>query len=151
MKWVIDVFKIFTLYRVLQSITEYYRVLQSITEYYRVLQSVTECCRVLQSVTDSYRVFLAHLLGLIFGLVVIIVNIVNIVLQTFCIQVFKQLLKIWQRQKRWSPFCVLKIYNQLSQCHPDILISKECYSRMSIRPSKCIWKEIKILYREAIL
>ena len=34
-------------------------MLQSITEYYRVLQSVTEC----------YRVFLAHLLGPIFGLV----------------------------------------------------------------------------------
>ena len=33
-----------------------------------MLQSITECYRVLQCVTE-YRVFLAHLLGLIFGLV----------------------------------------------------------------------------------
>ena len=56
-------------YKVLESIAECYRVLQSITEYYRVLQSVTECYRVLQSVTECCRVFLAHLLGPIFGLV----------------------------------------------------------------------------------
>ena len=68
-------------YKVLQSITEYYRSLQSITEYYRVLQSFTECYRVSQSVTECYRVLqsvtecsitetnLAHLLGLILGLV----------------------------------------------------------------------------------
>ena len=66
-------------YRVLQSVTEYYRVLQSITEYCRILQgfaeycrllrSVTECYSVLQSVTECYRVFLAHLLRPIFGLV----------------------------------------------------------------------------------
>ena len=34
-----------------------------------MLQSVTECDRVLQSVTECYSVFLAHLLGPIFGLV----------------------------------------------------------------------------------
>ena len=34
-----------------------------------MLQSVAECCRVLQSVTECFRVFLAHLLGPIFGLV----------------------------------------------------------------------------------
>ena len=53
----------------LQSVTEYNRVLQSVTGCYRVLQSVTECYRVKQSVTQYYRVFLAHLLGPIFGLV----------------------------------------------------------------------------------
>ena len=46
-----------------------YRVLESIAECYRVLQSVTEGNRVLQSVTEYYRVFLAHLLGPISGLV----------------------------------------------------------------------------------
>ena len=51
----IDVFKI----TVEESITEYYRVLQSITEYYKLLQNITE----------YYRVFLAHLLGPISGLV----------------------------------------------------------------------------------
>ena len=45
--------------RVLESSTECYRVLQIITEYKRVLQNITEC----------YSVFLAHLLGPIFGLV----------------------------------------------------------------------------------
>ena len=45
-------------------VTECYRVLQSVTECYRVLQSVTEC-------TKYYKVFLAHLLGPIFGLVFI--------------------------------------------------------------------------------
>ena len=34
-----------------------------------MLQSVTKCCRVLQNVTKYYRVFLAHLLWPIFGLV----------------------------------------------------------------------------------
>ena len=58
-------------YRVFQSITEYYRVLQSVTEYYRVLQSITEYYRVLQNVTECYRVFLEHLLGPIFWLVLI--------------------------------------------------------------------------------
>ena len=42
-----------------KSVAEYYRVSQIIAEYYRMLQSVTEC----------YRVYLAHLLGPIFGLV----------------------------------------------------------------------------------
>ena len=56
-------------YRVLQSIAEYCRVLQSVTGCYRVLQSVRACKRVLQSVTECYRVFLAHLLGPISGLV----------------------------------------------------------------------------------
>ena len=53
----------------LQSVTECYRVLQSVIEYYRVLQSITEYNRVLQNITEYYRVFLAHLLGPIFGLV----------------------------------------------------------------------------------
>ena len=56
-------------YRVLQSVTKYYRVLQSVTECYRVLESVTEYYRVLQSITGYHRIFLAHLLGPIFGLV----------------------------------------------------------------------------------
>ena len=53
----------------LQSVTECYRVLQSVTEYYIVLQSTAEYCRVLQNITEYYRVFLAHLIGPIFGLV----------------------------------------------------------------------------------
>ena len=36
---------------------------KSITKYYRVLQSITEYA-------EYYRVFLAHLLGIIFGLVI---------------------------------------------------------------------------------
>ena len=60
-----DVFQISRL----KSIRKYQRALMSVTEYNRVLQSVAECCRVLQSVTECYRVFLAHLLGPIFGLV----------------------------------------------------------------------------------
>ena len=56
-------------YRVVQSSTEYYRVLQSSTEYYRVLQNVTDCYRLKQSIAEYYRVFLAHLLGPIFGLI----------------------------------------------------------------------------------
>ena len=55
-------------YRVLQSVQECYRVLQSITEYYRVLQSITEYNRAFQSITKTN---LAHLLGPIFGLVFI--------------------------------------------------------------------------------
>ena len=68
-------------YRVLQSVTEYDRVLESVTQCYRVLESVTECYRVLQSVTEDYRVLqcitkyykanLAHLLGPIFGLILV--------------------------------------------------------------------------------
>ena len=54
---------------VLQSIAEYCRVLQSVSEYCRVLQSIREYCRILQSVAECYRVFLAHRLGPIFGLV----------------------------------------------------------------------------------
>ena len=56
-------------YKVLQSVKECYRLLQSVTECYRVLQSITEYKRVLQNITEYYRVFLAHLLGPIFGLV----------------------------------------------------------------------------------
>ena len=56
-------------YRLLQNVTEYCRVLQSIVEYCRVLQSVTDCNKVQHSVAACYRVFLAHLLGPIFGLV----------------------------------------------------------------------------------
>ena len=37
-----------------------------------MLQSVTECYRVLQSFAVCYRVFLAHLLGPIFGLVIFV-------------------------------------------------------------------------------
>ena len=48
-------------------------MLQSVIEYYRVLQSIAEYYRVLQNVTEYYRVFLAHLLGPIFGLVLLIV------------------------------------------------------------------------------
>ena len=44
-------------------------MLQSVIEYYRVLQSIAEYYRVLQNITKYYRVFLAHLLGPIFGLV----------------------------------------------------------------------------------
>ena len=44
-------------------------MLQSVTEYYRVLQSITENSRVLQNIKEYYRVFLAHLLGPISGLV----------------------------------------------------------------------------------
>ena len=54
----------------LQSVTECYRVLQSeqsVTECYRLLQSISN--RVLQNITEYYRVFLAHLLGPISGLV----------------------------------------------------------------------------------
>ena len=59
-------------YRVLQSITGCLRVLQSVIECYRMLQSVTECYSMLQSVTECYRVFLAHLLGPISGLVILV-------------------------------------------------------------------------------
>jgi len=41
----------------------------ALTECYRVLKSVTDCYRLLQSATECYRVFLAHLLGPIFGFV----------------------------------------------------------------------------------
>ena len=51
------------------GVTECNRVLQSVTEYYRVFQSITEYHIVLQSVAEYHRVFLAHLLGPIFGLV----------------------------------------------------------------------------------
>ena len=44
-------------------------MLQSVIEYYRVLQSIAEYYRVLQNITEYYRVFLAHLIGPIFGLV----------------------------------------------------------------------------------
>ena len=44
-------------------------MLQSVTECYRVLQSITENSRVLQNIKEYYRVFLAHLLGPISGLV----------------------------------------------------------------------------------
>ena len=42
-------------------------MLQSVTECYRLLQSISN--RVLQNITEYYRVFLAHLLGPISGLV----------------------------------------------------------------------------------
>ena len=71
----------YRLYRVLQSVTECYRVLKSFTEFYRVLQSNTEYYRVSKSITEYYRVLqsiksitktnLAHLLGPIFGLVLV--------------------------------------------------------------------------------
>ena len=60
-------FKTTEYYRVLQSVTECYRVKQSVTECYRLLQSISN--RVLQNITEYYRVFLAHLLGPIFGLI----------------------------------------------------------------------------------
>ena len=44
-------------------------MLQSVIEYYRVLQSIAKYYRVLQNITEYYRVFLAHLIGPIFGLV----------------------------------------------------------------------------------
>ena len=44
-------------------------MLESVTECYRVLQSITENSRVLQNIKEYYRVFLAHLLGPISGLV----------------------------------------------------------------------------------
>ena len=44
-------------------------MLQSVTECYRILQSITENSRVLQNIKEYYRVFLAHLLGPISGLV----------------------------------------------------------------------------------
>ena len=44
-------------------------MLQSVIEYYRVLQSIAKYYRVLQNIIEYYRVFLAHLLGPIFGLV----------------------------------------------------------------------------------
>ena len=62
--------------RVLQSVIECCRVLQSVrsvTECYRVLQSITEYNRVSENITEYYRVFLAHLLGPIFGLVLLLV------------------------------------------------------------------------------
>ena len=43
-------------------------MLQSVIEYYRVLQSIAKYYRVLQNIIEYYRVFLAHLLGPIFGL-----------------------------------------------------------------------------------
>ena len=55
----------------LQSTTEYYKVLQSVTERYRVLQSVTKYYRVLRSITKTN---LAHLLGPIFGLVLLLLE-----------------------------------------------------------------------------
>ena len=67
-------------YKVLQSVTECYRMLQSITEYYRVLRSITEYNRVLQNITEYYRVFLAHLLGPISWLVLLVFAI----LRDFC-------------------------------------------------------------------
>ena len=48
-------------------------MLQSVTEYYRLLQSITEYNRVLQNITKYYKVFLAHLLGPIFGLAVFVI------------------------------------------------------------------------------
>ena len=69
-----------------QSITEYYRALQSITEYYKLLPSITDYYRVLQSTTEYYRVFLAHLLGPIFGLVLYM----------------KQVIRMPSRRRRWS-------------------------------------------------
>ena len=44
-------------------------MLQSVTECLSVLQSITEYIRVLQNITEYYRLFLAHLLGPISGLV----------------------------------------------------------------------------------
>ena len=44
-------------------------MLQSVIEYYRVLQSIAKYYRVLQKIPEYYRVFLAHLLGPLFGLV----------------------------------------------------------------------------------
>ena len=44
-----------------QSVTECDRVFQSISEYYKVIESVAE----------YYEVFLAHLLGPIFGLIIV--------------------------------------------------------------------------------
>ena len=44
-------------------------MLQSVIEYYRVLQSIAKYYRLLQKIAEYYRVFLAHLLGPIFGLV----------------------------------------------------------------------------------
>ena len=81
-KYVIHVFKVMRFqeyYRVLKSIAESYRVLQSVTEYYRVLQSITEYYRaeyyrVMQSIALYCRVFQAHLLGPIFGLVLILIT-----------------------------------------------------------------------------
>ena len=46
-------------------------MLESVTECYRVLQSITENSRVLQNIKEYYRVFLAHLLGPISGLVIL--------------------------------------------------------------------------------
>ena len=43
-------------------------MLQCVTECY--IQSIKEYKRVLQKITEYYRVFLAHLLGPIFGLVI---------------------------------------------------------------------------------
>ena len=51
-------------------------MLQSVTECNRVLQSIAECYRLLQSITEYYRVFLAHLLGPIFGLIWYILNLI---------------------------------------------------------------------------
>ena len=53
----------------LQNVTECYRVVKGVTQCYRVLQGVAEYHRVLQNITEHYRVFLAHILGPIFGLV----------------------------------------------------------------------------------
>ena len=47
-------------------------MLQSVIEYYRVLQSIAKYYRVLQNIREYSRVFLAHLLGPIFGLVLIV-------------------------------------------------------------------------------
>ena len=46
-------------------------MLQDVRECYTVLHSVTEYNIVLQNIAEYYRVFLAHLLGPIPGLVVI--------------------------------------------------------------------------------
>ena len=43
-------------------------MLQSGAECYRVIESVAECYRVIQSITKTY---IAHLLGPIFGLVLL--------------------------------------------------------------------------------
>ena len=55
----------------LQSVTECYRVCQRFTDFYRTLQSISEYYRVLESVAEYYKLFLTHLLGPIFGLVIV--------------------------------------------------------------------------------
>ena len=113
-------------YRVLQSVTECYRVLQSVTEYYRVLQSITEYYRVLQNITEYYRVFLAHLLGPLFGLVLLLFA--NLFFRSIRSNLDVQW--VWQAGEEEENHCEGGTTQQ--NIHKIILISASTFSHLSI-------------------